>query len=63
MLFITMQESRLEHLREELKDLPQDLGGYYRLTTFERAIGDFFSAIWHSRVLSDTALYPLVREG
>ena len=63
MLFITMNETRIEHIRRELSDLPEDLGGYYRFTTFAAAMGDFFSAIWLSRTLSDTTRHSLVREG
>ena len=62
MLFITMNKTRIEHLRRELRDLPEELGGYYRFTTFEEAMGDFLGAIWQSRLLSDMQCYPLVRE-
>jgi protein involved in plasmid replication-relaxation len=62
MLFVTIQEARIENLRRELSDLSEDLGRYYRLTTFEEAMGDFLGAIWHSRLLLDTNRYPLVRE-
>jgi hypothetical protein len=62
MLFITMHETRIEHIRRELHNLPEELGDYYCFTTFEAAMGDFLSSIWLSRVLSDTMRYPLVRE-
>jgi hypothetical protein len=62
LLFVTLQETRVENTRRELQDLPQDLSVYYRLTTFNEAMGDFLSAIWKSRLLSDTTIYPLVRE-
>jgi Replication-relaxation len=62
MLFVTLQQARIENIRRELNDLPQQLAGYYRLTTFEAAMGDFLGAIWQSRLLSDTTRYPLVRE-
>jgi hypothetical protein len=62
MLFITLQEARIENIRRELCDLPQPLAGYYRLATFDAAMGDFLGAIWQSRLLSDTTRYPLVRE-
>ena len=62
MLFVTMQETRINNIRQELVDLPQKLAAYYRLSTFDEAMGDFLSSIWQSRLLSDTTRYPLVRE-
>jgi Replication-relaxation len=62
MLFVTLQEARIENIRRELLDLPQPLAAYYRLTTFEAALGDFLGTIWQSRLLSDTTSYPLVRD-
>jgi hypothetical protein len=62
MLFVTLGEERIENIRRELGNLPQELAAYYRFTTFDAAMGDFFSAIWKSRVLSDATVYPLVRE-
>jgi hypothetical protein len=62
LLFVTLQQARIENTRRELHDLPEDLSGYYRLTTFEQAMGDFLGAIWKSRLLSDETTYPLVRE-
>ena len=62
MLFVTMQATRIENIRQELIDLPQKLAAYYRISTFDEAMGDFLSSIWQSRLLSDTTRYPLVRE-
>jgi hypothetical protein len=62
MLFVTLQEARIENIRSECQDLPQKLAGYYRLSTFDAAMADFLGPIWHSRLLSDQAHYPLVRE-
>lgn len=62
MLFVTLQETRVENIRQELIDLPQKLAVYYRLSTFDAAMGDFLDAIWLSRLLSDTKRYPLVRD-
>jgi hypothetical protein len=62
LLFVTQSDQRIEHIRRELTDLPQELAAYYRFTTFAAAMGDFFSAIWKSRLLSDTTVYPLVRD-
>jgi len=61
MLFVTMQETRIENIRRELLDLPQKLAVYYRLSTFDAAMGDFLGAIWQSRLFSDSTCYPLVR--
>jgi hypothetical protein len=62
LLFVTLHDARIENTRRELQDLPGELSGYYRLTTFDKAMGDFLGAIWKSRSLSDTTTYPLVRE-
>ena len=62
MLFVTLQEARIENIRRELLDLPKPLAAYYRLSTFDAAMGDFLGVIWQSRLLSDTTSYPLVRE-
>jgi hypothetical protein len=45
-----------------MHDLPAELAGYYRFTTYEAAMGDFLGPIWKSRSLSDTQNYSLVRE-
>lgn len=62
LLFVTLSAQRIENIRRELKDLPADLAAYYRFTTFDHAMQDFFSAIWKSRILSDDTRYPLVRD-
>jgi Replication-relaxation len=62
MLFVTQQAARIENTRRELLDLPQELSGYYRLTTFDEAMGDFLGSIWKSRLATDVARYALVRE-
>jgi hypothetical protein len=62
MLFITLSNERVENIRQSTHDLPRELAQYYRLTTYEKAMGDFLGQIWLSRSPSDTQLYPLVRE-
>jgi hypothetical protein len=62
MLFVTMNETRIENIRRELHDLPEELSAYYRFTTFAAAMEDFLGAIWQSRSFTDEAVYPLVRE-
>jgi hypothetical protein len=62
LLFVTLTAQRVENIRHAMQDLPSDLAGYYRLTTHEEALGDFFGPIWKSRALSDQTLYPLVQE-
>ena len=62
LLFVTIGRERLEHIRGELQDLPSDLSDYYRFTTFDEAMGDFFGTVWKARLISDTKSYPLVRE-
>jgi hypothetical protein len=61
LLFVTLNETRVENVRRETHDLPEKLAGYYRFTTYEQAMGDFLGPIWKSRLLSDTQIYPLVR--
>jgi hypothetical protein len=60
LLFITLGDQRLENMRHALQDLPADLAKFYRLTTYDQAMGDFLGPVWKSRLLTDTALYPLV---
>ncbi len=60
--FVTLGEQRIENIRRELGNLPQELAAYYRFTTFDAAMGDFFAPIWKSRLLSDATVYPLVRD-
>jgi Replication-relaxation len=60
LLFITIGEQRIENIRREMQRLPPDFSDYYRLTTYSQAMGDFFSPIWKSRLLSDTGTYGLV---
>ena len=62
LLFVTLQDARIENTRRELNDLPHDLARYYRLTTFDKAMEDFLGSIWKSRLASDNNTYPLVRE-
>jgi hypothetical protein len=62
MLFVTLNETRIENVRIEMQDLEESLSDYYRLTTYDAAMGDFLGAIWKSRALSDVSVYPLVRE-
>jgi hypothetical protein len=54
LLFVTLNETRVENVRRETHDLPEKLAGYYRFTTYEQAMGDFLGPIWQSRLLSDT---------
>ena len=62
LLFVTLQDARIQNIRRDMHDLPAEFAAYYRLTTFEQAMGDFLGTIWQSRLLSDTRCYPLVRE-
>jgi hypothetical protein len=62
MLFVTFGEERVQNIRVEMQDLSSELADYYRLTTFDKAMNDFLAGNWHSRALTDTAVYPLVRE-
>jgi Replication-relaxation len=61
LLFVTLGDQRIENIRREMGNLPADLAGYYRFTTYEKAMGDFLGTIWHSRLLTDTNVYSLVR--
>jgi hypothetical protein len=61
LLFVTLGDERVENIRREMHDLPTDLAGYYRFSTFDLASKDFLGAVWKSRSLSDNQRYPLVR--
>jgi hypothetical protein len=61
LVFVTLSAQRIENIRREMHTLPADLAPYYRLSTYELAMSDFLGAIWKSRLLSDTTVYPLVR--
>jgi hypothetical protein len=62
MLFVTLGKERVDNVRSEMQDLEESLSDYYRLTTFDQALGDFLGAIWKSRSLTDNSIYPLVRD-
>ena len=62
LLFVTLSKERIDNIRRELTDLPLELSQYYRLTTYEQAMGDFLGQIWLSRTPTDNQLYPLVRQ-
>jgi hypothetical protein len=62
MLFVTTLETRIENIRRELSDFPNESARHFRLTTFDEAMENFLGAVWHSRLPSDTSRYPLVRE-
>ena len=53
LLFITIGEERIENIRRQMRTLPSELSDYYRLTTYQREMGDFFSPIWKSRLLTE----------
>ncbi len=61
LLFVTLNENRVENIRREMQDLPAELSSYYRFTTYEQAMGDLLGKIWKSRLYSDQQVYPLVR--
>lgn len=61
LLFVTIGDGRVDNIRREMHDLPQELAPYYRFTTYERATADFFGSIWKTRSLTDNERYPLVR--
>jgi hypothetical protein len=62
LLFVTFGEERVKNIRVETRDLSEELADYCRLTTFDKAMGDFLGGNWHSRALSDPVVYPLVRD-
>jgi hypothetical protein len=61
MLFVTVGDERVENIRRELSNLPSMFAPYFRLSTFENAMGDFFGPIWKSRVISDTNVHGLMQ--
>jgi hypothetical protein len=61
LLFVTTTEERIENIRREISDLPAEFASYYRLATFDDAMGDLLGQIWKSRLISDDTVYSLVR--
>jgi len=61
LLFVTLSTERINNIRQELTDLPAELSQYYRLTTYDKAMGAFLGQIWLSRTPTDNQLYSLVR--
>ena len=62
LLFVTLSDERVQSIRRQLRDLPEEFAPYYRFTSYEHAMGDFFGPIWKSRLFSDHREYALVRE-
>jgi Replication-relaxation len=62
LLFVSLGWERIDNIRAQAGDLPSELAGYYRFTTYAEAMANFLGPIWKSRALSDTQTYPLVRE-
>lgn len=61
LLFVTLSAERVEHIRNVLGDLSPELHTYYRFTTFDAAIADFFGAHWLSRSPEDQERYIIAR--
>jgi hypothetical protein len=61
LLFVTYGEERIHNILSALIDLPENLGEFYRFTTFEKAIGDFLGQVWKSRIINDSQLYMIAR--
>jgi hypothetical protein len=61
LLFVTTSEERIDNIRREMRELPSELANYYRLATFDAAMGDLLGQIWKSRSISDNTVYSLVR--
>ena len=53
-LFVTLSNERIDNIRREIQNFPQNLADYYRFASLDEAMGDFLSAIWKSRLISDT---------
>jgi prolyl oligopeptidase PreP (S9A serine peptidase family) len=62
LLFVTVGEERLKHVRAAFADLPEELHDYYRFATFEEAQADFLGPVWLSRALDDTQRHRLTRQ-
>jgi len=62
MLFVTTLATRIENIRRELSEFPNESARHFRLTSFDEAMENFLGAIWHSRLATDKTRYPLVRE-
>jgi Replication-relaxation len=62
LLFVTVGEERLKHIRAALADLPEELHDYYRFATFEEAQADFLGPVWLSRAPDDAQRHRLTRQ-
>ena len=60
LLFITLSEKRMEHIRGELFDLPDRLHQYYFFNTYDVVIKDFFNHQWKARSIKDDRGYSLL---
>jgi Replication-relaxation len=45
LLFVTQSGERIDNIRREIQDFPQNHAAYYRFATFDAAMDDFFGPI------------------
>ena len=62
LLFVTLGEERLKHVRAALADLPEELHDYHRFATFEEAQADLLGPVWLSRAPGDAQRHRLTRQ-
>ena len=59
LLFVTLPENRLEHIREKVSDLNSNLHSYYLFKTYKNLMNSFFDG-WKSRLAGDRQDYSLL---
>ncbi len=60
LLFITLSGKRMENIRGELFDLPEQFHGYYMFNTYEAVVKDFFNNQWKARSIKDNRGHSLL---
>ena len=61
LLFVSVGEERIAHIRQAASVLSARLHGYYRFTTFEEANANFLRGVWRNRSSTDTLIYPIIQ--
>ena len=62
LLFVTVSETRIAHVRASLADLPQESEEFYLFGLFTEVVEDFLGEVWRGRSLTDARRYKLVAD-
>ena len=61
LLVITAGPGRAENMRRSLSDLPQEYHQFYRFSTQEAVVANFFHGQWRGRSVHDQEAYQLIK--